>query len=268
MYLDAGAMMAVRFDQKARRPVGEPIRVNRAPDGVREAVMASDGTLAMRVQSHRYQLALVNEHGEGQALLPDTIRFIIPRFSPDGKRAAVVASLHSSDEGVWMLTLADRTISKMGFGSADALDWTRDGRRVAALGRGPRWQLADASDSAARIPGTQEGQFYSLALSPDGSAVALVTGFREGGFNVVMRKVGGDTVNVPLVATAANEYAPRFSPDGRWLAYTSDESGRPEVYVRPFPETVHAFRSRPTAEIRPSGPAIHDESSIATDRRS
>jgi serine/threonine-protein kinase len=235
VYLDGGALMAVRFDLKARRPVGEPVRVPRAPDGVREAVMASDGTLAIRVQSSRYQIALVNEHGEGQPLLPDTIPLVYPRFSPDGKRAAISASIRGSGDGVWMLNLADRTISKTGFSAARGLDWTRDGRRVAALGRGPRWQLADASDSAVRIPSTQGGQFYSFALSPDGSAVALVTGFGEGGFNVVMRKIGGDTVNIPLVATAANEYAPRFSPDGHWLAYTSDESGRPEVYVRPFP---------------------------------
>jgi serine/threonine-protein kinase len=236
VYLDGGAMMAVHFDQKTLRPVGEPVRVNRAPDGVREAVMASDGTLAMRVQSNRYQIALVNEHGEGQALLPDTIPLVFPRFSPDGKRAAIAASMRGSDEGVWLLNLADRTISKTGLSVARGLDWTRDGRRVAALGRAPRWQLADASDSAVRIPSTQGGPFYSFALFPGGSAVALVTGFGEGGFNVVMRKIGGDTVNIPLVATAANEYAPRFSPDGHWLAYTSDESGRPEVYVRPFPE--------------------------------
>ncbi len=57
----------------------------------------------------------------------------------------------------------------------------------------------------------------------------------KAGFNVVMRKMGGATVNIPLVATVANEYAARFSPVGHWLAYTSDESGRAEVYTRPFP---------------------------------
>ena len=136
-----------------------------------------------------------------------------------------------------MLDVADRTVSKAGFSAAQALDWTRDGRRIAAmLSRGsPSWQAADGSDSASRIPSTQGTHFYSMALSPDGTAAVLVTGFGEGGFNLVLRRVGGDTVNVPLVATAANEYAPRFSPDGHWLAYTSDESGRPEVYVRPFP---------------------------------
>ena len=136
-----------------------------------------------------------------------------------------------------MLDVADRTVSKAGFAAAQALDWTRDGRRIAAmLARGgPSWQAADGSDSASRIPSTQGARAYSMALSPDGTAAVLVTGFGEGGFNLVLRRVGGDTADVPLVATAANEYAPRFSPDGHWLAYTSDESGRPEVYVRPFP---------------------------------
>ena len=236
VYRDGGAMMAVRFDQRTRRVVGQPVRVNGAPEGVSEAVMASDGTLAMRVQSSRYQLALVNERGEGQALLPDTVSSIVPRFSPDGRRAAISAPMRGSS-GVWMLNVADRTVARTGFSSASALDWTRDGRRVAAMDRrdGPRWQLSDGSDSASPIPSTQGNRFYSLALSPDGTAAVLVTGFGEGGFNLVLHKLGGDTASVPLVATAANEYAPRFSPDGHWLAYTSDESGRPEVYVRPYP---------------------------------
>jgi serine/threonine-protein kinase len=237
VYLNApGVLMAVRFDRASRRPVGAPVRVDHAPDGVMEAAMASDGTLAMRVQSNRYQVALVNEHGEGQVLLPDTIWSIVPRFSPDGKRVALGAPMRGGTPGssVWMLNLADRTISRTGLVGDRGLDWTHDGSRIAALGREPRWQRADAADSAVRIPGTEANSFYSLALSPDGSSMALVTGFGEGGFNVMMRKIG-DTVNIPLVATDANEYAPRFSRDGHWLAYTSDESGRPEVYVRPFP---------------------------------
>jgi len=236
VYLDGGAMMAVRFDTRARRVVGEPVRVNGAPDGVSEAVMASDGTLAMHAQSSRFQVALVDEHGEGQALLPDTVSSIIPRFSPDGKRVAISAPIRGS-RGVWMVNVTDRTISRTGLSSASALDWTRDGRRVAAMLRGgPTWQSADGGDSVSLIRSTQGKQFYSLALSPDGTALVLVSGFGEGGFNLVLRRIGGDTTDVPLVATAANEYAPRFSPDGHWLAYTSDESGRPEVYVRPYPE--------------------------------
>jgi eukaryotic-like serine/threonine-protein kinase len=236
VYLDAGALMAVRFDRRTRRPSGTPVRINRAPEGVREGAIASDGTLAIRVQSSRYELALVNEHGDGQAVLPDTLPYIVPRFSPDGKRALIGAAMRGSGEGVWMLNLADKTISKTGISGSSALDWTRDGRRVVALGRRANWQLADGSDSAVGIPGTERELYYGLAISPDTASVVLVTGFGEGGFNLMVQKIG-DTTMIPLVATPANEYSPRFSPDGRWLAYTSDESGRPEVYVRPFPGT-------------------------------
>jgi Tol biopolymer transport system component len=236
VYRDGGAMMAVRFDKNSRRPVGEPVRINRAPDGVSEAVMASDGTLAMRVRSNRYQVTLVNERGEGQPVLPDTVSSIVPRFSPDGKRIAISAPMRGSAD-VWMLNVADRTIAKTVFSNALALDWTRDSRRIAAMaGRdGAAWQLADGSDSPAHIAGMKRDFYYGFALSPDGAAAVLVTGFGEGGFNLVLHKIGGDSANTPLVATAANEYAPRFSPDGRWLAYTSDESGRPEVYVQAYP---------------------------------
>ncbi len=234
VYRDGGVMMAVRFDRKTRNLVGEPVRVERAPEGVTEAVMASDGTMAMRVQASRYQLALVNEHGEGQAVLPDTLEDVLPRFSPDGKRALIGAPIHGSADAVWVLNLADKTLSKTGFSGYLALDWSRDGRRVVSVGRGPKWQLADGSDSVVPIPGTERRLFYGVALSPDTSVSVLVTGFGEDGFNLVLHRIG-DTTDTPLVATPANEYAPRTSPDGHWLAYTSDESGRPEVYVRPFP---------------------------------
>jgi hypothetical protein len=54
------------------------------------------------------------------------------------------------------------------------------------------------------------------------------------------RLKGADSAPVPVVATPADEYSPALSPDGKWLAYVSDESGRPEVYVRPFPDASRA----------------------------
>jgi serine/threonine-protein kinase len=236
VYNDGAAMMAVRFDEKARRVVGEPVRITGVPEGLNEAVMANDGTLAMRVVSSRFEVALVSEHGDGPALLPDTVRSIFPRFSPDGKRVGFISPLRGSTRAPWMLNVADRTLSKTRLSRAEALDWSHDGKRIAAVpgSEGPAWLLADGADSAARIPGTGGSRFYSLALAPDGAAAVFVTGFGEGGFNLMLQKIGDATL-VPLVATAANEYAPRFSPDGHWLAYTSDESGRPEVYVRPYP---------------------------------
>lgn len=74
----------------------------------------------------------------------------------------------------------------------------------------------------------------SISVSPDGKLAAIGTAFGSG-FNLVMRHLDGDTTSKAIVATGAMERSPRFSPDGRWLAYSSDESGRQEVYVQPFP---------------------------------
>ena len=236
VYIEDGALMAVPFDLTSRQPVGQPVRVNNAPAGVREAAMAANGTLAMRVRPDQYQLALVNEQGEGGALLPDTIQYLVPRVSPDGKRAALSMPVRGSADGVWVLNLADKTRSRLGFSPATGLDWTRDGKRIVASSfRDASWQAADRSDSAKALLQFPGVPVWAVTLTPDGSAVAVVTGFKKGGYDVLLRKTSGDTATIPLVATSANEYAPRFSPDGRWLAYTSDDTGRPEVYVQPFP---------------------------------
>ena len=100
-------------------------------------------------------------------------------------------------------------------------------------------RAADASDQASvflDIPGTQ---IWAVEPSPDGRALALVVSTSNDpttpAYDVVIRPLVGDTTLVPFAAGTANEVAPRFSPDGRWLAYASNESGRYEVYARPFP---------------------------------
>jgi hypothetical protein len=61
------------------------------------------------------------------------------------------------------------------------------------------------------------------------------TAFRAGGFNLMLLRPGIDSVAGPFVVTDANEVSPSFSPDGHWVAYASDESGRYEVYAKPYP---------------------------------
>jgi hypothetical protein len=91
----------------------------------------------------------------------------------------------------------------------------------------------DPDDSTSRLVQVEEGQLSSASLSPDLQTVALGVGVGAGEFDIVLKRIGEGTSTVPFAATPANEIAPRFSPDGRWLTYASDESGRFEVYVRP-----------------------------------
>jgi len=242
VYRDGATFKAIRLDLRRRRPVGEPAIISGMPAGTDLVVMASNGTMVMHTLSAKYQLELVNERGEGEALLRDTVSYAQPRFSPDGQRAVLVADLRPDGE-VWVIELAGRTVSKLGFRSGTSADWTPDGKTIvdASFGRGVESLAADGSDGlnvrevrarwdtvAGALPIT------SVTISPDGKVAVLGTAFGEG-FNLVVRHLDRDTLTTPLVTTSATELAPRFSPDGGWLAYSSDESGRQEVYLQPFP---------------------------------
>ncbi len=242
VYRDGSAFKAVRFDPARRRATGEPVIVEGIPPGVDNAVMALNGTLVMHSVLSRYQLELVNEHGVGDVLLRDTVSYLFPRFSPDGKRAALSSDV-KPDGQVWVLDVAARTVSKLGFRYGRGVDWMPDGRTIvdAAAGGSARYLAADGSDGpnprrlgAAGDSGAISFSLASVTISPNGKAAVFGNVFGEG-FNLVMMRLDGDSMTKPLLVNSATKLAPRFSPDGNWLAYSSDETGRSEVYIQPFP---------------------------------
>lgn len=117
--------------------------------------------------------------------------------------------------------------------------WTPDGRDVlftSDLGEAMYRRRADGSGAAelvARLPRGTVG----VAIHPDGKTMVVrvvASGAKRG--ELLKIQLGTDSAPKPLFADAGGESSPAFSPDGRWLAYASDESGRPEVYIRPFPD--------------------------------
>jgi len=124
-----------------------------------------------------------------------------------------------------------------------SVDWMPDGQSLvsASLGRGIQ-VLPTEGSSVAGGPAVQKGvgplsggtRLASVTIAPDGKTMVLGTAFTDG-FNLMTRNVGADTATRGLLVTPATELAPRLSRDGNWLAYSSDESGRQEVYVQPFP---------------------------------
>jgi serine/threonine-protein kinase len=241
LYRDGGTIKAVRLDTQRQRVAGKAVVIEGVPSGVDAAVMASNGTLVMHTVSSNYQLELVNDRGEGEAVLADTISHVFPRVSPDGSRAVLVANVKPSSS-VWMLDLSSRTVSGLGFRRTSFVDWTPDGHTLAAVspGQGIRTLSADATpdQEPAQFPNMQgfglATPLASISISPDGKLAVLGTAFGSG-FDLILRHLDGDTAKKVILATGATEIAPRFAPDGRWLAYSSDESGRQEVYVQPFP---------------------------------
>jgi serine/threonine-protein kinase len=99
------------------------------------------------------------------------------------------------------------------------------------------WISVDGSGAAESLAMSENAQVPG-SWSPDGQVLAFSEENPTTGWDIWVLRLGGDRQRQPLLQTPSNEQAPMFSPDGRWLAYQSDESGRDEVYVRAFPDSA------------------------------
>ncbi len=164
-------------------------------------------------------------------------------LSPDGRQLAVGAGLASGTLGIWIKQLDRGPFTRLTFGGQDRRPaWSPDGRTVAFVrdtvsGSSIFARRADGSDDA-HLLARSDRAVQEVEWSPDGRWLVARTDNGAAGLgDIIGIHVGGDTAPVPLVASEFTELHPAISPDGHWLAYTSNESGFNEVFVRPFPAT-------------------------------
>jgi serine/threonine-protein kinase len=249
VYLNAdGVLMAVSFDQRARRTSGTPTMVM---DGLRfqggggsdhdEASMNNDGGLVYHRGNENRRLVWVDRNGKVTPAVDGAREFVHVRLAPNGKQAALTIATGTKRD-IWTLDLTAGTLTPLTTtGTSRNPMWSSDGRRIlfgsTHSGRASLWwQAADGSGSAqlAVVPPLNP---WIADLSPDGKHVvynAIAT------VNFDLESVSLDSAHQGRTlsgSTTATEASGRFSPDGRWVAYVSDESGRSEVYVRPFGES-------------------------------
>ena len=241
-----GALMAVALDVAGRRVMGEPVTVTDlvtmdASTASVKAALSSGGTLVYQDGPSSLELVLADGTGRTRPLVPEARAYGYPRLSKDGRQLAVQVNANSKSD-VWILDRATGTLSRLTVGDAisnDRPEWAADGRRV--LYRSIRnrsslwWTPADKSGAETELQAFPGATINEGVLSPDGRWLAFrVTG--GGGIqDIWYRSLSGDTTAKALITSPAYESAMRFSPDSRWLAFSSDESGLREVFVMPFP---------------------------------
>jgi dipeptidyl aminopeptidase/acylaminoacyl peptidase len=247
LFVRAGTLLAQPFDANRLELKGDAFPIAQgvlsSPNNGGAAVAVSEnGVLAYRMvpSNAQTELVWVDRKGVEQPLPAPPHGYRNPRISPDGQRVAVTIDELGSQE--WILDIGRGTLTRLTFeGSYNGvMAWTPDGKRV-AFGTdraGPRnlfWQLADGSGKAERLTTNESAQSdVSGAWSPDGQTLAYESLVPGAGYDLWVYRLS-DHKTQPFLQTRFNEIAPRFSPDGRWLAYVSDESGRSEIYVQPYP---------------------------------
>ncbi len=244
LYVQGGTLMAVPFDLQRMSVTGAPVPVvegvmQSVSNGVAQYSVSENGSLVYvpgGTLGGQHTLVWVDRRGAEQPLPAPPHGYRAPRISPDGKRIAVV--LDDLGGHAWTYDLARGTLTRLTFeaGGTNTVAWTRDGKRLAFNSGAPPnlfWQAADGSGKAERLT-TSENQQNPISWSPDGQALGYMELDPATSWDVWVLRLS-DRKAQPFLRTASYETVPQFSPDGRWLAYVSDESGRYEVYVQPYP---------------------------------
>jgi serine/threonine-protein kinase len=243
VYAAAGTLRAVAFDLSRLEVIGTAVpvvaQVGTSIFGTANFDVAANGTLVYGTGNAaapgRRTLVWVDRQGHEAPIKVPERTYVYPRLSPDGARVAL--SIRDQQEDIWVLDLARETLTRMTFdpGAEQYPTWTPDGRRL-LFGSGNGvvfWQPADGTGSPEALTKNPPNPQFPYAVSPDGSRVVLREG--TGSYDLVTLLLGKDSKTEPLIRTPFTELNAEISPDGRWLAYESDESGQREIYVRPFP---------------------------------
>jgi len=244
-----GVLMALPFDVDRLEPTGPPFPVLQelvtdARSGVGHYAVSNTGTLvyiAGNVVNPRSELVWVDRKGNVEPLPIEGRFWEEPRLSPDGQQIALRLVQGANLPDVWIYQITRRTLTRLTFNEDEDETplWSPDGKRVAFASTESGKRLisvkpADGSGKEEQVGLAPSTVSHLNAWSPDGKIIAFsdYAGATNGDIWILTI---GEREPKPLLKTQFNEHTPAFSPDSRWLAYVSNESGRDEVYVIAFP---------------------------------
>jgi serine/threonine-protein kinase len=181
----------------------------------------------------------INRQGNEEPVDTPPRAYTAARISPDGTRVAL--EIRDQENNIWIWDLARRTLTRLTDGhSIDTSPvWTPDSARIifrsARDGSGNLyWQAANNTGAVERLTMSLNSQF-PRSISPDGTRLVFTESTSSTSDDILMMTMDGKGATTPLIHTKYREVNAEISPNGRWIAYQSNESGMNQVYVRPFP---------------------------------
>jgi len=248
VFARGGGLKAVPFDLDSLRVTAPPFDllegvVTSEGYGSAHYAFSDNGTLVFTPggpENYHYEIFLLDLDGNVDLLPLPSKPYGDAQFSPDGRKLAI--SILGANAGVWLHELERQTMTPFASGWDNYSPiWTRDGSGVTfgsnRNGSNGIWHMrADGSGSPELLVDTGASAFPGT-WAPDDQSLTYSVLSDGTGADAWLWSRDEEPRNRPLLDTPFQETYPVLSPDGRWLAYVSNASGRPEVYVEPFPAT-------------------------------
>jgi len=254
VFARGGGLYAVPFDAETLSTSGTPQLVQQGVSGdettgAAHFAIGDDGTLAYipgGTGANQRRIAWADRGGKLEPIAIPAAQYNDLRISPDGSRMAVLTGSSGSGD-VWVYDLARLTSTRLTFNLSNAAPvWSADGRTVfyseiqPSGGSVLMQRPADGSRDAQSVTSVTNTA-YLKAINRDGTTAIFDYQMNTNRGDIVQVAMKKDAELARLVSTPFNEYAAALSPDGQWLAYQSNESGRPEIYVRDLSQTGGRF---------------------------